>query len=140
MELNTEQRRAVEIGPSDHCVVTACPGSGKTRLLSARAAYLLPRGQGNLVAVTFTHDAAGELRNRIVKAVGEVDVSKRLAASTFHSLALDRLKRHYKHKRGRRLPRLLSGAEQAVLLRRAWELYSEDIDFDDAQVAVEYAK
>lgn len=69
-----------------HLCVPACPGAGKTRVLSHRAGYLLTSNPNSrLAAVTFTKDASGELEARILSqcphAKGRVD------AGTFHSLA-----------------------------------------------------
>lgn len=85
--LNPEQQQAV-VSPG-HALVIACPGSGKTAMLSAKAAYLLSRNK-RVVAVTFTKDAAHELRERIVKKVGHdrKDMFRRLWVGTFHSAGL----------------------------------------------------
>ena len=85
IELNRQQDRAVNA--LGHCSVLACPGSGKTRVLSMRAARLLSENKtGRLCAVTFTRDAAKELKLRILDLCGERE-AKRLAVGTFHSVA-----------------------------------------------------
>lgn len=67
-----------------HCLAIACPGSGKTKTLAAKAAFFLREG-ARVGAVTFTRDAAIELRERIVKAAGPGHQA-RLLVGTFHSI------------------------------------------------------
>lgn len=128
--LNPYQRDAVNA--EGHCVVSACPGSGKTRVLSERAAKLLAADpQGRLCAVTFTRDAALELRQRIIDTCA-VNPARRLATGTFHSLALAQLRRD-----GSKKWRVIGSAEQQLLLRKAWEPHSHLVSFDDAQIAMD---
>ena len=82
--LNSEQKEVALC--DDHCLAIAAPGSGKTKTLSVKAARLLARGQ-SVVAVTFTRDAALELRDRIIQLAGQ-DALPRLLVGTFHSIDL----------------------------------------------------
>ena len=83
-DLNPDQKEAASC--LSHCLTIAAPGSGKTKMLSAKAAFLLSGGS-SVVAVTFTRDSALELRERIVKQAGTASLS-RLLVGTFHSIDL----------------------------------------------------
>ena len=85
-DLNEAQRAAVEYidGPS---LVIAGAGSGKTRVLTYKIAYLLSQGMKpwSIMALTFTNKAARELKERIGKLVGN-DLAQHLYMGTFHSI------------------------------------------------------
>ncbi len=83
-DLNPDQYEAASC--LGHCLTIAAPGSGKTKMLAAKASFLLSKG-ATVVAVTFTRDAAYELLERIVKQAGP-DAMPRLLVGTFHSLDL----------------------------------------------------
>ena len=84
--LNSEQKRAVSCvdGP---VLIVAGAGSGKTRVLTSRIAYILEKGcdPAQVLALTFTKKAASEMKERIALMVGEKR-ARRLCMGTFHSV------------------------------------------------------
>ena len=85
-DLNKEQRQAVECveGP---VLIVAGAGSGKTRVLTSRIAYMIEKGTdpSRILALTFTKKAAGEMKERIGGMVGERK-ARRIYMGTFHSV------------------------------------------------------
>lgn len=134
MELNSFQERAV--ATPGHCTILACPGSGKTRVLTARAHHLITTHElGRLAAVTFTRDAATELLSRIVASCHS-DHARRIAVGTFHSLALNQLRRNARGK----VPRLINDAERVAILRRCWKDFAPNLKFEEIVREVDKAK
>ena len=94
--LNEAQREAVS-APPGHALVLAGAGSGKTRVLVHRIAWLIRTGQTSphrILAVTFTNKAAGEMRGRIEAMLG-IPVTG-MWVGTFHGLAHRMLRAHWR--------------------------------------------
>ncbi|HCC23012.1 TPA: hypothetical protein DF272_02425 [Candidatus Falkowbacteria bacterium] len=95
-ELNPEQYAVIASGDGP-CLVLAGAGSGKTRTLVYRVAFLLERGVSpeNILLVTFTNKAANEMKERVKQLLGFKPDG--LYAGTFHSVANLLLRRHADH-------------------------------------------
>jgi ATP-dependent DNA helicase UvrD/PcrA len=94
-DLTAEQAQAVTHG-SGPLLLLAGPGAGKTRTLTHRAAYLIATGRARpweILAVTFSVRAAGELRLRLADLLGE-EVARAVTAATFHSVCARLLREH----------------------------------------------
>ena len=134
--LNDAQREAVTAPPGHHLVLAGA-GSGKTRVLVHRIAWLLATGQTTpyrVLAVTFTNKAAGEMRGRI-EAMLERPIGA-MWVGTFHGLAHRLLRAHW---REAGLPegfQILDSDDQLRTLRRV----QRDLDLDEAQWPVKQAQ
>ena len=109
-----EQQRAAVIYDGGPLLIMAGAGSGKTRVLTHRIAYLLAIGRaraGQILAITFTNKAAGEMRERVAELVGPP--ARRMWVSTFHSACV----------------RILREQHEAARLRSTFSIY----DQQDAQ-------
>ena len=95
--LNPAQKEAVMKTVKTPSLVIAGAGSGKTRVLQKRVAYILANGISpqKILTVTFTNKAAGEMKERIAKEVGK-KAAKKIMVGTFHSLAVRWLHRYYR--------------------------------------------
>jgi DNA helicase-2/ATP-dependent DNA helicase PcrA len=94
--LNPEQARAATL-PNEHALILAGAGSGKTRVLTTRIAWLLQQGHvgaGGILAVTFTNKAAKEMKLRLTSML-PVNVGA-MWIGTFHGLCNRFLRAHYK--------------------------------------------
>jgi superfamily I DNA/RNA helicase len=92
-DLNPEQYRAAT-HPEGALLILAGAGTGKTRVLTARMAWLVSQGvdPSSILAVTFTNKAAREMRQRITTILG-AEKTKAMTLSTFHSLCVRLLRR-----------------------------------------------
>ena len=91
MQLNPQQQEAVECteGP---LLIIAGAGSGKTRVLTQRIAYLIPEKQANpwnILSITFTNKAAASMTNRLKKMIGD---EATCFTGTFHGFCNKMLK------------------------------------------------
>ncbi len=125
--LNPEQRAAVEL-PAQSALILAGAGSGKTRVLTTRIAYLISTGQVSphgILAVTFTNKAAKEMVTRL-SAMLPIN-TRGMWIGTFHGLCNRLLRAHY---REANLPQtfqiLDSGDQLAAIKRRMKELNVDD--------------
>ena len=116
--LNPAQRRAVE-AISGPVLVLAGPGSGKTRVLTHRIAYLIREGIDpySILAVTFTNKAAREMKERLSVLVNPADAHA-LTVGTFHSLCARFLRREITHLGRERDFVIYDSDDQERLMRR----------------------
>ena len=128
MRLNPQQDEAVKF-VSGPCLVLAGAGSGKTRVITSKIAYLVQQcgyKARNIAAVTFTNKAAREMKERVGQTLGKQE-SRGLMVSTFHSLGLDIIRREYKVLGLKAGFSLFDDQDQLALLK---ELTEKQIDGD----------
>ncbi|GLT18956.1 ATP-dependent DNA helicase Rep [Vibrio zhanjiangensis] len=128
MKLNTNQDEAVKY-VSGPCLVLAGAGSGKTRVITNKIAYLVKQcgyKARNIAAVTFTNKAAREMKERVGQTLGKNE-SKGLMVSTFHTLGLNIIKREYKALGLKSGFSLFDDQDQLALLK---ELTEKQLDGD----------
>lgn len=128
--LNPAQRRAIEAiaGP---VLVLAGPGSGKTRVLTHRIAYLIKEvgvDPYNILAVTFTNKAAREMKERLDQLIGPAQ-AQALTVGTFHSLCARFLRRDIIHLGRERDFAIYDSDDQERLMRRVLK----DLNLDEKQ-------
>ena len=117
--MNEPQRRAVAAteGP---VLVLAGAGSGKTRVITRRIAYLIASGKASpnqILAVTFTNKAAAEMRERVADLIG-VEYARETEISTFHSYCLRVLRRDIERLGYRKNFTIYTESDARALLRR----------------------
>ena len=96
-DLNKEQQKAVIVN-SGPLLILAGAGSGKTRVLTTKIAYLIENlgvNPYNILAITFTNKAAKEMSERLYNMIG--DISTKAQVSTFHSFGLRILRENYEY-------------------------------------------
>ncbi|MCJ0764143.1 UvrD-helicase domain-containing protein [Variovorax terrae] len=124
--LNPEQRAAVTL-PNEHALILAGAGSGKTRVLTTRIAWLLQNGQvspGGVMAVTFTNKAAKEMMTRLT-AMLPVNV-RGMWIGTFHGLCNRFLRAHYKLANLPQSFQILDTQDQLSAIKRLMKQFNVD--------------
>jgi DNA helicase-2/ATP-dependent DNA helicase PcrA len=124
--LNPEQMAAVTL-PNEHALILAGAGSGKTRVLTTRIAWLLSTGQispGGVLAVTFTNKAAKEMMTRL-GAMLPVNV-RGMWIGTFHGLCNRFLRAHYKLANLPQSFQILDTQDQLSAIKRLMKQFNVD--------------
>ena len=126
-ELNESQRAAVAYNDGPLLVIAGA-GSGKTRVLTYKIAYLLTQGvpAGHILALTFTNKAAREMKQRIIRLVGE-DVGRYLWMGTFHSICSRMLRAEAEYIGFTRDFTIYDAADQKSLVKKI----VKDLQLDD---------
>ncbi len=117
-DLNTAQREAVS-APPGHYLVLAGAGSGKTRVLTHRIAWLLEvehASPWSILAVTFTNKAAGEMRARCDTLIAQG--TRGLTVGTFHGIAHRLLRQHWREAKLPETFQILDSDDQQRLIKR----------------------
>lgn len=126
-KLNEEQRKPVT-DTEGAVLVLAGAGSGKTRVLTSRIAYILREGKANLsqiLAITFTNKAAGEMKERLNKMLGEDGDTRWIC--TIHSMCV-KILRQFAEKAGFKSNfSIYSETERANVIKKCFQ----ELDFDD---------
>src|SRR4051812_27908869 len=129
-KLNPEQREAV-LHTDGPLLILAGAGSGKTRVITFRIAYLIGNGHAvpdQVLAVTFTNKAAGEMRERVEAVLGED--ANGVWLSTFHSLCARLLRREAPHIGLSRDFVIYDSSDQVAVVKQA----SRELGIDDKLV------
>src|SRR5258707_15851251 len=116
--LNPEQHRAVTL-PRQCALILAGAGSGKTRVLTTRIAYLIQTGQvspSGILAVTFTNKAAREMLTRL-SAMLPIN-TRGMWVGTFHGLCNRMLRAHYRDAGLPQTFQILDSQDQLALIKR----------------------
>ena len=125
-DLNPPQRKAVEYGEGP-LLMLAGAGSGKTRALTHRIAYLVATGQARpseILAITFTNKAAGEMRERVEELVG--GVSRLMWVMTFHSACARILRSDAERLGYKRAFTIYDQADSLRMVKRCMEEFEVD--------------
>ncbi|PUE47470.1 DNA helicase II [Limnohabitans sp. 2KL-1] len=127
-QLNDEQHRAVAL-PAEHALILAGAGSGKTRVLTTRIAWLLQTSQvspGGILAVTFTNKAAKEMKLRL-QSMLPVNVNA-MWIGTFHGLCNRFLRAHYQLAGLPQTFQILDTQDQLSAIKRLCKQFNVDED------------
>lgn len=126
--LNPEQLVAVTL-PRESALILAGAGSGKTKVLTSRIAWLIQTGQvgpGGVLAVTFTNKAAKEMLSRIS---AELPINTRsMWVGTFHGLCNRMLRAHYKEANLPQAFQILDTQDQLSAIKRMFKVLNIDSD------------
>jgi superfamily I DNA/RNA helicase len=134
-KLNPQQLSAVK-QTEGALLLLAGAGSGKTRVITCRIAYLIMNkgvAPENILAVTFTNKAANEMKERVLGLVGK-ERSEGLIVSTFHSLCVRILRREIEHLGYKRNFSIYSSSDQVGLIRQIVRETSSDSRKIDAEM------
>ena len=126
--LNPEQLAAVTL-PHASALILAGAGSGKTRVLTTRIAWLLATGQASpqtILAVTFTNKAAREMLTRL-SALTTMNI-RGMWVGTFHGLCNRFLRLHYREANLAKLFQILDSQDQLALIKRLYKAHNIDDD------------
>ncbi|MCB5362162.1 UvrD-helicase domain-containing protein [Pusillimonas sp. CC-YST705] len=126
--LNTEQQAAVTL-PDQHALVLAGAGSGKTRVLTTRMAWLIQSGQltpYNLLAVTFTNKSAREMLTRLSTLL-PLD-TRGMWVGTFHGLCNRMLRAHHRDAGLMQTFQILDSSDQLSAIKRLLKAHNVDDD------------
>ncbi|MCX7099370.1 MAG: DNA helicase Rep [Methylococcales bacterium] len=129
-KLNPQQLAAVKT--TDHpLLVLAGAGSGKTRVITEKIAYLVKQGlpARHIAAVTFTNKAAREMKSRVSKLLDDQQI-RGLRVSTFHSLGLDILRKEHKVLTYKAAITLFDEQDKLTLLKSLINQGAKDCDID----------
>ena len=127
-DLNPDQLKAVEhlYGPA---LVIAGPGTGKTRVLIQRIINLIKKQKvnpKNILAITFTNKASGEIKERVKKDFGNEPVSE-ITISTFHSLGYEILKKYHSNSADNKHLKIVDEEDKRYLLSRWMKIGQKEI-------------
>jgi len=133
INLNEQQELAVNhlAGP---CLVTSCPGSGKTRVLTERTIRLIQQGviPKNILCITFTNKAANEMKKRICERIGSKDIG--MFVGTFHSMCAMVIRAYYKRLGYTSQITILDQDGQKSLMKKCARALDFDIKEDNIDV------
>ena len=130
-KLNAQQQTAVK-AIDQPLLVLAGAGSGKTRVITEKIAYLIKQGlpARHIAALTFTNKAAREMKSRVSKLIDSSE-TRGLRVSTFHSLGLDILRKEHKVLAYKAAITLFDEQDKQTLLKSLINYGAKDCDIDN---------